>query len=284
MTPLAALTIAGCIAVSSAADRISLRDLAPAFGTMPLESGDTPVTLAPAPGVRRVFGLAELRRIAARQQIAAAPEREICFERPVAMLAPERLLAAMQRTLPDARIEILGFSRFAAPEGELEFPLTGLRQTAGGEFWNGNIRYAGRHLFAIWAKVRVRISSARVVTTADLGAGQVLSAEHTRVENGEMFPGSDAYFRSIDAVAGRVLRRSVQAGTPLRRQWLDAARDVMRGDTVRVEASNGGAHLEMQAVAEAGGSVGQSISVRNPDSKKTFRARIEGKGKVSVRL
>ncbi len=278
------MTIAGCVAVSAAADRITLRDLAPAFSAVADISPDTPIGFAPAPGVRRIFSLPELRRLAARFGIAAPPEREICVERPVALLTTGRLLESMQRELPRAHIEVLGFSRLPAPEGEIEFRASGLRQTVAGEFWNGNVRYAIGKRFAVWAKVRVRVPSERVVANASLTSGHVVASEELRVESGEMFPAPDIFFHSIEVVAGRVLRRSVRAGTPLRMQWFDAAMDVSRGDVVRVEVRSGGARLETQAVAEAGGLVGQTILVRNPDSKKTFRARIKGKGKVSVGL
>ncbi len=284
MTPIAAVTMAGCIAISANADHITLRDLVPAFASFSATLGDTAVAFAPAPGVRRIFSLPELRRVASRFQIAATPEREVCFERPTAELVPARLLEAMQRMLPEARIEILGSSREAAPDGELQFPLAGLRQTGSGEFWTGFVRYAGGRRFAVWAKVRVRVAILRVVATADLDAGRALDASQLRVESSESFPGGGGWFGSVDPLIGRVLRRSVRAGVALRPQWLDFAKDITAGDTVQVEVRSGGARLQMQAVAEAGGSVGQSITVRNPGSKKIFRARVEGKGRVSVGL
>jgi flagella basal body P-ring formation protein FlgA len=63
---------------------------------------------------------------------------------------------------------------------------------------------------------------------------------------------------------------------------LENPRDVMRGDTVRVEVRDGGAHLELEATAEGSGAFGEIISVLNPISKKRFPARVEGKGRVSV--
>ena len=56
----------------------------------------------------------------------------------------------------------------------------------------------------------------------------------------------------------------------------------MRGETVRVEVSSGGAHLEFEARAQASGSAGETIQILNPASKKLFPARVEGKGRVSV--
>src|SRR5689334_3489393 len=111
MTPIG--KIAACIAIAAARDEVLSRDL---FGG----ADETVVALAPAPGVQRRFELPELRRIAARLA-QPGPEREICVERPVSRLDPARLMEAMRAALPDARIEVVDYSRQPVPEGQLEF-------------------------------------------------------------------------------------------------------------------------------------------------------------------
>lgn len=59
--------------------------------------------------------------------------------------------------------------------------------------------------------------------------------------------------------------------------------EVSRGDRVMVEVAVGAARLAFEAQAESSGHVAESIIVRNPESGKLFRARVEDKGKVSVR-
>jgi flagella basal body P-ring formation protein FlgA len=49
-----------------------------------------------------------------------------------------------------------------------------------------------------------------------------------------------------------------------------------------VDVFAGATHLELEGLAESSGSVGEFISIRNPESKKRFRARVEGRGRVSV--
>jgi flagella basal body P-ring formation protein FlgA len=231
--------------------------------------------------VARVFHIVELRRLAARFHVEAAPAADICFERPTAPLNAEKLLAAMRRQLPDARIEIVETSRAAAPEGEPEFPISGLRPTPSGAVWNGFVRYAGARRFFIWAKVKALIPAARVVAAENLKAGHAVELSQLRVETGDGFPG-DAFLSSLTEAAGRIIRRNVPAGTALRPQWLEAAHDVVRGQTVRVEVRSGSARLELDAEAEASASAGQTVPVRNPESKKRFMARVEGPGRVSV--
>lgn len=282
MIPLASVVMAGCLAVNSGSDHITIRDLAPAFPGMEIGLPDTPVALAPTPGFQRMFRLPELRRLASRLNITAVPEKELCFERRVTPLDPERLLSVMQKEMPDARIEILEYSRLSAPEGELEFPVLGLRQIPSGGLWSGSVRYGGNRRFVIWAKVKVLVTAPCVIAVEDLKAGRVVEISKLRVERREVFPSGSVFPTALEQVAGRVLLHPASAGMVLRSQWLEPAKEVARGETVQVDVWSGGAHLKLPAVAEASGSIGQTILVRSTESTKPFRARVVGKGKVSV--
>ncbi|MBZ5723565.1 MAG: flagellar basal body P-ring formation chaperone FlgA [Acidobacteriia bacterium] len=282
MIPLASFALAGCLAVGAGADRIVAGDLAPAFPALAAVAADTPVALAPAPGVPRVFHAPELRLLAVRLGVAPAPESDVCVARKVAPLDPARLLDAMRSQLPQAHIEIVDVSRLPAPEGELEFPLSGLHQVPSGAYWNGFVRYTANRRFLIWAKVKVVVAAPRVIAVTDLKPGRAIDAAGLRLEMRDEFPTADVFATALEETAGKSLRRNVAAGTALRRQWLDAPKEIQRGDTVRVEVREGGAQLEFEAQADASGSTGQTIPVVNPVSKKRFQARVEGKGKVSV--
>jgi flagella basal body P-ring formation protein FlgA len=58
--------------------------------------------------------------------------------------------------------------------------------------------------------------------------------------------------------------------------------DVNRGDLVDVEVRFGAAHLALTGRAESGGHVGDTVTVRNPDSSKLFQALVASAGKVIV--
>jgi len=290
MMPLAAFAMAGCLAVSAGADRILAGDLTPAFPAMSAIPADTAIALAPAPGVARVFQIAELRMMAARFHLTAAPPERICIERPVSPLSPGRLLEAMQRTLPGAHIEILECSRQPAPQGEIEFPRAGLRASAegairtsaAGELWTGNVRYAASRRLAVWARVKVLVKVDRVVAMADLPPGKPIAPGEVRVVTREEFPVPEAFALAAEEVIGRLPRLLIRAGSPIRTAQLDSPKEVVRGDRVVVEVHDGLARLKLEAQAEGSGAAGQTILVRNPASGKCFRARVEAKGLVSV--
>ena len=281
MIHLTAFALAVCLAVGAGSDQVLAGDLAAAFPEWSTVPPETPLGLAPAPGVQRVFRLPELRRMAERWSLLPAPDREVCVTRPVAVLTAERLLAAMQKEFPAAHIELLDFGRVPAPEGEVLFPASGLRQTPAGGYWSGHVLYAVKHHFAIWARVKVKVAATRVIAAQDIKAGLVLDAAQLRAENREEIPAA-GFVPAIEEAAGKVSRRAIAAGVALRAEWLEPAKVVMRGETVGVEVVHGGARLKLEGIAEASGAIGETIPIQNPASKQRFPARVESKGKVIV--
>jgi flagella basal body P-ring formation protein FlgA len=281
MIPFPYILLAGCLAVRAGSAFINAGDLAPEFPALETVLPDTPLALAPAPGAARVLHLAELEKIPARLRVEA-PGREICIQRPVAPPDPARLLAAMQAVLLEARIEILDFSRRPAPEGEIEFSRGGLHEGPAGCFWSGNVRYAGNHLFPIWARVAVSVKFPRVIAAVDLAPGREITPDLVREETRDVFPLAAGFPQSASQVVGRSPRLFIRGASVIRADQLEAAKEVRTGETVRVDVWNGAAHLKLEARAEASGVLGQTIPVRNPETQKRFLARVEGKKRVSV--
>lgn len=281
MIPLALFSIAGCLAVGAASDQILAGDLLPAFPEWNIIPLETSLGLAPAPGVQRVLLVPELRRFVGRWPQMPAPEHAVCVTRPVAVLTSADLIAAMQKELPAAHIELLDFSHQPAPEGELVFPVSGLRQSPVGGYWNGYVAYGGKHRFAIWARVKVRVASSRVIAAQDLKQGIAIEASQLRVEAVDEIPAS-GFAVVFEEAVGKAPRRSIAAGTALRNEWLENAKVVARGDAVQVDVIRGAAHLKLEGIAEAPGAIGDTIPILNPGTKARFPARIESKGRVVV--
>jgi flagella basal body P-ring formation protein FlgA len=281
MAALPSLVLGACLSVGAASDQIVAGDLAPAFPEWAAIAPETPLGLAPAPGVKRILRVPELLRMARQWNLPGQPEHEVCVTRPVAVPNPAALLVAMGRELPGARIEILEFGRQPAPEGELRFPLSGLRQIPGGAFWSGFVTYGGGHRFSVWARVKVFAPAVRVVARETIPVGRTLDPGLLRIETREEFP-APGFLESFEESAGKAVRRSIPAGAPIRSEWLEAARVIHSGDTVEVELAAGAARLKLTGTALSDGAVGAIILVLNPDSKRTFRARVLSSGKVLV--
>jgi len=274
---------ASCVAVDG--EKILARDLAPAGEAFASLAPDTEMGYAPSPGARRILHAAELSRMIARRGGVPGTLREICIERATEKLTDESLAAALRIAVgsSQATIEILDWSRYPVPHGEIQFPTGGRSPLGGGEFlWRGYVRYGSSRRFAIWARVRVWVRQQRVVARVALPAGKSIRPEQLGVEEVEASAFDARPEESVDGVAGWLPRHSLAAGTPILPGLLEAPLEIHSGDSVTVEVSNGLARLRFDALAGAGGRRGELIPVRNPATGKSFRARVEGAGKVSI--
>jgi flagella basal body P-ring formation protein FlgA len=279
--------LAGCLPIEG--PKVTAADLTRADARFATLAPETAFGYAPAPGAHRIFRGAELTRLAASQNLSLDGGADICVMRALEPLDPERLLDSMRAALApvEARIELVEAAQFQVPHGELEFPASGLARPAPGNpgaavIWRGYVRYAGANRYPVWAKVKVSVVATRIFAVEALRAGQPIQAGQIREETGGGFPAGDPLAATIEEVVGRVPRRAIPAGSPVARSALAVARDVERGDPVRVEASAGRASVGFSGRAETGGTAGDTVVVRNPASGKSFRAKVSGKGSVSV--
>jgi flagella basal body P-ring formation protein FlgA len=288
---MASAASAACVPVEG--DRITARDLASGNAAFSAVPPDSAIGYAPTPGARRIFSIGELNRLAKAHHLAAATPAEICFERPTEALNPDTLRAAMTSTLEatphlsGAHLEIVAYSRFPAPKGQMEFPRAGLGspptlQPEAPVLWKGYILYGGARRFPIWARVRVAISRKRLIAVEGLRGGEIIHPAQVRVEDYKGFPFTAVAVSSLEQLTGRVLRRSIAAGSPVWLNLLEDEKDIKRGDVVQVNVERGAARIKLEARAESAGHKGQTIMVRNPNNGKNFTARIEGKGQVLV--
>ncbi|HSB16676.1 MAG TPA: flagellar basal body P-ring formation chaperone FlgA [Bryobacteraceae bacterium] len=285
MTLLAALLVSGCLAVEG--EQIVAADLAgaePAFARLPAE---TPLGFAPAPGARRILRRAELARLGRRHSVDVDPSKEICIERLLEPLRSDRLLDAMTRALgrPEAKIELVDFSRYPAPKGEVEFPVSGLSRSSDPEtpaVWRGSVLHDGKRRFRIWARVRISIPAKRLIATEDLPVGRPIGAAQVKQETYSADPRPAIYAAQPEQAVGRTPRRRIAAGQPVPLGALEAPREVAGGEMVRVEAASGAARIEIHGRAETSGRKGDTVLVRNPESGRRFRARVIGRGLVAA--
>ena len=283
MTALFMVAAAACHAVAGA--HITGQDLASAAPAFQVLAADADLGHAPMPGARRFFEPGELIRIAREHGFEVTGVQPVCFERPLASLTTDMVLAAMRKSpgMTGAQIGVTAISAFPAPHGELVFPPEGLAQPVSGDVavWNGYVQYDGGR-FTVWARVRITVHTKRVIATADLRPGHVIDANDVRVEEVDAFPYRSAMPDSLDAVMGHTVRRLLPGGKPVMAGALGDPNDVEIGDSVTVEVHSGAAMLRLEALAESSGRQGDTVSLRNSDGGKTFRAKVKGKDQAVV--
>jgi flagella basal body P-ring formation protein FlgA len=262
------------------------KDLAAASALFSAIEAESVIGTTPMPGVQRIFHAEELLQVARRSDIVLpAPVPELCFERATEPLTAERLLPVLRSALDldGATIAILDFSRFGVPRGSLagslQFTRAGL--SAAG-LWRGRVVYDENRSMPVWVKARITTEQVWIEAAEPLAPSKPLNPAQLRVARGPRFPFGPAPLASIDLAAGRAPLRSIKAGEPIFASMLVSPREVERGDNVDVEVSSGSAYLSFEAISQSAGRAGELILVRNPESGRYFRARVEGKDKVSV--
>jgi len=270
-------------------DQIRGRDMAralPPFATIP---ADTPIAPAPQPGGLRVFHQSELQAIGMRFLFHLDSPPDVCFRIFTEPLTQDKVMPAMRESLaiPEATIEITEMSAEPAPRGRIEFPRDHLGTPASPDrrlpvLWRGTVVSAGDRRFAIWAKVWITAPVARIVSIENLRQGIPIQASQVRRDVIEAFPSAVIADRTLDQVVGLTPIRSIAAGAEVRPENLARPNDVNKGDMVRVEVRIGAARLALNGRAESTGRVGDFIAVLNPESSRTFQARVAGKDSVVV--
>jgi flagella basal body P-ring formation protein FlgA len=278
-----------CIPVTS--DRILARDLVSAVPEMAVLPAGVSFGLAPSPGVKRFLSGHELRRIAQRYGIErlSAPEL-ICVAWRSRALRPSEVIAALTRSLPvGASLELQDFSRQAVPPGVLEFRPTGLsRATVHREevpaTWRGKLLYAPGRNIPVWARVRIAFDRNQVTASEELRPGIAVRPEQLKVGPVTSFAFDAPVISTTAEIAGKVPRRTIRAGEPIRAQMLRDAPDLRRGDRVEVEVRSGTAQLRLEARAETEGRTGDNVRLRNPETGRRFEAVVAGAGKATVNV
>jgi flagella basal body P-ring formation protein FlgA len=271
-------------------DRILGEDMAKALPAFQDKiPGDAVLGYSPAPGSRRIFKAGELQRIGAPYGVYVADNTEACFEWSLQPINADVVTAAIRESLqsPGAKVDVLAISGSQAPTGKISFPLSGLLASALTSAdtpvtWRGEVLYHGSRKFSIWARVKISATTTRVVATQLILPGQNVARDQVRVETYDDFPLRNDIARNLEEVIGRTPRRALREGLPVFRFDLIEPLQVQRGDTVEVTAISGATELHLPAVAESGGRQGDTISLKNVRSGKSFRARIEGKDRALV--
>jgi flagella basal body P-ring formation protein FlgA len=268
-------------------DRILGRDLARAdarFASLPPE---LVAGFAPVPGIQRLLDVRTLSALGKRYGIPTESITGLCFERETQELSVLRLKPVLESVLPpDTRLEIVDFSRYAVPSGDLEFSLKDLSKPPLAEpdapiVWRGRVRY-GRRTATIWAKVRITRLEQWLETATAISPNTPIQSEQIVVKSGWRFPMVPAPPADPADVIGKRAVRHLPAGQVLSAALLAAPPDITRGDPVEVEVRSGDVHLRFAGSAEASGRSGDVILVAVEDPPRRVKARVQAKGKVVI--
>lgn len=277
---------AACVPVGG--ERILGRNLAAANAAFASVAPDQVIAFAPSPGRVRLMGPQELARLAARYGVEADTFQQVCFERVTEPLTAARLIPALRKALemPQAEIHILDFSRYPLPPGQLEFSRTALPAAPpNGDaevLWRGHLMEGEHHSIPIWVKVKILVEQKWIEAVSTLFPGRPIAAGQVVLKSGKAFPPRHPMLKNLSDVIGHQAVRSIRPGQAIEPQMLREADAVKPGDLVSVQVLSGSAQLHLTARAESAGGIGDIVALQNPAGGKTFRAVVQGEGKVVV--
>jgi flagella basal body P-ring formation protein FlgA len=285
------LARATCVGVPSS--RIFARDLFQAIPLFQALDPETIIGFTPFPGTVRVFSSRDVVLIGHRYGIGFPPGEtapSVCVERIVRQLSSEEVRAALLSALDlsGASLEVLEFSNQLFPPGRVEFLRGAWNKPPGNNpqtavIWRGKLIYDEQRSLVVWAKVRMSVDREIFLATETIPKGAVIRAEQVAAARIRQFPPAGLSPSLPLMVIGKVARRMLPAGQPIVADALDELQDVLRGETVHVQAIDGGASIRFDAIAQSSGQKGEIITVHNPSSGRNFRGLIEGRQQVVVR-
>lgn len=136
--------------------------------------------------------------------------------------------------------------------------------------------------WSIFVPARIELYADVAVLTRNLGRGDVIAPQDVQLLRMNTAQAGFGHIEDLDRVVGMELRRPLRSGETVRLSHLLVPETVRRGDSVILEAQNGGLSVVMEGTALANGKVGEQIQVRNSTSERVVDATIVGPGRVRV--
>jgi len=270
----------GCVAVHG--DRILAGDLAAASSVFGAVDPGLALGYAPAPGIERWLTRRELARaLGGTAPLSALPAR-LCVVRASRKLSVAEVTAAMRRALPaGAKLEVMQIPEAPLPEGDLEFPLSGLRQAGepGLYFWKGRLKVpGGGRSVPVTATARILAQREVAVARRHLAAGEAVAKGDIAAEIREEAFWPERKTQPAASFFGWRVRRGLAPGQVVDARQLIPPIAAKAGDRIALVAERGRARVSVEATVLTAGRVGDIVLLRTPLHQRRVRARVSAPG------
>lgn len=122
------------------------------------------------------------------------------------------------------------------------------------------------------------------VSTRRLERGESINPAVAALKEVDVLNANKEVLTANDKLDYYEVAHSVAADQVISRADITPRHIVRRGKVVDVVVNDGGINISMKAMALADGGVGETIGVRNMDSKKDFQAQVVGSNTVQVKF
>lgn len=146
------------------------------------------------------------------------------------------------------------------------------------------VRCTGQTSWKLFVRARVERNIEVVVASRALARGaRIVPGDLQRMVVLESKAGA-GYLSDEAAIVGKVLVRTITAGSIINQSNLDLPRAIRRGERVSIIANGVGLNVSMEGKALADGAIGEIIRVKNRSSQREIDAEVIGGGVVRVRM
>lgn len=246
------------------------------LGTSPLPGLERTVTREQVLTRLRQHGFQpEAFEIVAPTRIVVRREAHVLQTERVVEVAEQKL--RQSASLPDnAQVES------DAPPRALSLPNSKVQMTA------GEPRALGAGLFMVPVQIacegavpttlnvrlRVKVWREAVVATRAIRTGEAIDPDAVMLQQVAISEDSNDLTTDPSEVVGKIARRPIAAGQPIRRAVLDEPAIIRRGQNVKLLVHLDGAVIEAGAIAQQDGKAGDRIRVQVTDTRKTLLATV----------
>lgn len=141
---------------------------------------------------------------------------------------------------------------------------------------------SGERPWRMFVTTTVSVSGPALVAARPFGRGERITRGMLKTRSVVINASRRGIMTDADLVEGMVVRRSVNAGSVLTPDLLEAPDAVARGDHVIITARSGSFSVRSRGKALANASIGEQVLVENLASSRTVRANVTAPGHVEV--
>jgi flagella basal body P-ring formation protein FlgA len=160
-------------------------------------------------------------------------------------------------------------------------PKNGLSSTCRIRF---SIEADGKKLGTWQSEIQAQLFEPVWVATRRLDRGESLNSSAAALKEINVLAAQREFLTSDTDFGFYEIARTVAADQPITKQDVSLRRLVRRGMEVDVVVNEGALNISMKGIALNDGGAGETVTVRNKDSKRDFQGRVVGDNTVQVKF
>lgn len=141
---------------------------------------------------------------------------------------------------------------------------------------------SGQRPWRMYLGATVSIRGPALVASRPLARGERVQADMVEQQSVVINASRRGIISETQSVIGMEIRRSVNSGSIITPDLLQAPDAVERGDHVMITASNGSFTVRSRGKALANAAVGEQVLVENLQSSRTVKGRVTAPGQVRI--